>query len=164
MSTKRKHAHPVGPKVARTIDPVKSWGFAWRPEIIKCAKRNRDPTVLLPAIAVSRYSMTTRTLRVPEQRAHAHAMRVCIRRGAGNGECRLTSGRDGLSRRERGSAADIHVQPGGHFLCVSNRQGDQSTLALFALDPESGRARLMAHALTRGRTPRNLGSIPKVAF
>jgi len=56
-----------------------------------------------------------------------------------------------------GAAADIHVHPGGRFLYVSNRQGDQSTLAVFALDPDSGRARLVGHESTRGRTPRNFG-------
>jgi 6-phosphogluconolactonase len=56
-----------------------------------------------------------------------------------------------------GAAADIHVHPNGRFLYVSNRQEDQSTLALFALDPESGRARLIGHESTRGRTPRNFG-------
>jgi 6-phosphogluconolactonase len=54
-----------------------------------------------------------------------------------------------------GSAADIHVHPGGRFLYVSNRQGDQSSLAIFALDSESGHARLLGHEATRGRTPRN---------
>jgi 6-phosphogluconolactonase len=56
-----------------------------------------------------------------------------------------------------GAAADIHVHPGGRFLYASNRQGDQSTLAIFALDPDSGRARLLGHESTRGRTPRNFG-------
>jgi len=56
-----------------------------------------------------------------------------------------------------GAAADIHVHPGGRFLYASNRQGDQSTLAIFALDPESGHARLLGHESTRGRTPRNFG-------
>ncbi|HEU4578217.1 MAG TPA: lactonase family protein [Polyangiaceae bacterium] len=56
-----------------------------------------------------------------------------------------------------GSAADIHVHPSGRFLYASNRQGDQSNIAIFALDPETGRARLHGHELTRGRTPRNFG-------
>jgi 6-phosphogluconolactonase len=56
-----------------------------------------------------------------------------------------------------GSAADIHVHPSGRFLYASNRQGDQSTIAIFAIDPETGRARLLGHELTRGRTPRNFG-------
>lgn len=56
-----------------------------------------------------------------------------------------------------GAAADIHVHPNGRFLYVSNRQGAQSTLALFALDPESGHARLLGHESTRGDTPRNFG-------
>jgi 6-phosphogluconolactonase len=38
---------------------------------------------------------------------------------------------------------------------VSNRQGDQSTLAIFAIDPGTGRVSLCRHEPTRGRTPRN---------
>ncbi|MEY4550524.1 MAG: hypothetical protein RL685_6719 [Pseudomonadota bacterium] len=54
-----------------------------------------------------------------------------------------------------GSAADLHVHPNGRFLYVSNRQDERSTIAIFALDPASGHARLCGHELTRGRTPRN---------
>jgi 6-phosphogluconolactonase len=56
-----------------------------------------------------------------------------------------------------GSAADLHVHPGGRFLYASNRQGDQSTIAIFALDPDSGQARRVGQQATRGRTPRNFG-------
>jgi len=54
-----------------------------------------------------------------------------------------------------GSSADVHVHPEGRYLYASNRQGDQSTLAIFELDPSSGRAKLVGHESTRGRTPRN---------
>lgn len=56
-----------------------------------------------------------------------------------------------------GSGADVHVHPLGRFLYVSNRQEDQSTLAIFAVDPSSGRVSLVGHESTRGRTPRNFG-------
>jgi 6-phosphogluconolactonase len=56
-----------------------------------------------------------------------------------------------------GSGADVHVHPSGRFLYVSNRQEDQSTLAIFAVDPSSGRVTLVGHESTRGRTPRNFG-------
>lgn len=54
-----------------------------------------------------------------------------------------------------GSAADIHVHPSGEFLYVSNRQGDESNLAIFSVDAASGRVALRGHEATRGRTPRN---------
>jgi 6-phosphogluconolactonase len=56
-----------------------------------------------------------------------------------------------------GASADIHVHPGGRYLYVSNRQGDDSTLAIFSIDPETGRVALAGHQLSRGRTPRNFG-------
>jgi 6-phosphogluconolactonase len=54
-----------------------------------------------------------------------------------------------------GSSADIHVHPNGRFLYVSNRQDERSNIAIFALDPATGQARLCGHEATRGRTPRN---------
>ncbi len=60
-----------------------------------------------------------------------------------------------------GSAADIHVHPAGKFLYVSNRQGDQSNLGIFAIDAASGELTLVGHELTRGRTPRNFGLDPE---
>lgn len=60
-----------------------------------------------------------------------------------------------------GAAADVHVHPGGEFLYVSNRQEDASNLAIFAVDPASGRVQLVRHELTRGRTPRNFGLDPE---
>lgn len=54
-----------------------------------------------------------------------------------------------------GAAADIHVHPSGRFLYVSNRQGDASNLAIFAIDQATGRLSFVRHEPTRGRTPRN---------
>ncbi len=54
-----------------------------------------------------------------------------------------------------GSSADVHVHPNGRYLYVSNRQDERSNIAIFALDPDTGRARLCGHEPTRGRTPRN---------
>jgi len=62
---------------------------------------------------------------------------------------------------EGGSAADIHVHPGGEFLYVSNRQGDQSNIAILSVDPQSGAVRVVAHEPTRGRTPRNFALDPE---
>lgn len=61
---------------------------------------------------------------------------------------------------EGGSAADIHVHPSGRFLYVSNRQGDQSNIALMSVDERSGAVAVLAHELTRGRTPRNFAIDP----
>lgn len=60
-----------------------------------------------------------------------------------------------------GSAADVHVHPSGKFLFVSNRQGDRSNIAVFAVDEPSGRVELLAHEPTRGRTPRNFALDPE---
>lgn len=62
--------------------------------------------------------------------------------------------------RSGGAGADIHVHPGGKFLYVSNRQEDASNIAIFAVDSTSGRASIVGHEPTRGRTPRNFGLDP----
>lgn len=59
-----------------------------------------------------------------------------------------------------GSSADIHVHPGGRFLYVSNRQGDESNLAIISVDPASGAVSVVGHERTRGRTPRNFALDP----
>ncbi len=60
-----------------------------------------------------------------------------------------------------GDAADIHVHPGGRFLFVSNRQGDRSNIAVFAVDERSGQPLLLGHEPTRGKTPRNFALDPE---
>lgn len=60
-----------------------------------------------------------------------------------------------------GSAADIHVHPDGRFLYASNRQGDQSTLAIFSVDSSTGRVAMVGQESTRGRTPRNFALDPE---
>jgi 6-phosphogluconolactonase len=54
-----------------------------------------------------------------------------------------------------GSSADIHVHPDGKFLYVSNRQGDQSNIAIVRVDESSGAVAVIGHEATHGRTPRN---------
>lgn len=54
-----------------------------------------------------------------------------------------------------GSSADVRVHPSGRFVFVSNRQGEASNLATFAVDPATGEVQLLGHEPTRGRTPRN---------
>jgi 6-phosphogluconolactonase len=60
-----------------------------------------------------------------------------------------------------GSSADIHVHPSGKFLYVSNRQGDQSNLAIMRVDEASGAVSVIGHESTRGRTPRNFALDPE---
>jgi 6-phosphogluconolactonase len=54
-----------------------------------------------------------------------------------------------------GSAADVHVHPNGKFVYVSNRHGERSNIAIFAIDEQSGKLELVGHEPTRGKTPRN---------
>ena len=57
------------------------------------------------------------------------------------------------ARAERQSTAQILVHPNGRFLYVSNRGHD--SIAMFALDPETGRLTALGTEPTRGQAPRN---------
>lgn len=54
--------------------------------------------------------------------------------------------------------ADIHVSPNGKFLYGSNRGHD--SLAVFAINTESGNLTLIEHVSTQGKWPRNFGFDP----
>ena len=54
--------------------------------------------------------------------------------------------------------ADVHVSPNGKFLYGSNR--GHNSLAVFAIDPESGNLSLVEHVDTQGKWPRNFGFDP----
>ncbi|TGE24709.1 lactonase family protein [Hymenobacter aquaticus] len=56
------------------------------------------------------------------------------------------------------ACADIHVSPNGRFVYASNRGHD--SLAVFAIDQGSGHLRLVEHAGTQGKTPRNFALSP----
>ncbi|MCC3158251.1 lactonase family protein [Hymenobacter sp. 15J16-1T3B] len=56
------------------------------------------------------------------------------------------------------SCADIHVSPNGRFVYGSNRGHD--SLAVFAVDGETGRLTLVEHVSTQGKTPRNFTLAP----
>jgi 6-phosphogluconolactonase len=56
------------------------------------------------------------------------------------------------------STAEVQVHPSGRFLYGSNR--GHNTIAIFAIDPASGRLRAVGHQTTGGRTPRNFGIDP----
>jgi 6-phosphogluconolactonase len=60
------------------------------------------------------------------------------------------------------STAEIQVHPSGKFLYGSNR--GHNTLAIFAVDVNTGRLTAMGHQPTGGRTPRNFGIDPSGAF
>jgi 6-phosphogluconolactonase len=51
------------------------------------------------------------------------------------------------------SCAEIQMHPSGNFVCGSNR-GDDS-IAVFSVDPKTGRLSLVEHASTEGKTPRH---------
>lgn len=60
------------------------------------------------------------------------------------------------------TTADIHVHPSGKFLYGSNRGHD--SIAVFSLDPSSGKLTLVQHQSTQGKTPRNFGIDPSGTF
>lgn len=57
------------------------------------------------------------------------------------------------------TCADIHIHPAGDTLYVSNRGHD--SIAIFRVDPSSGRLTVLGHASTLGRTPRNFTVHPE---
>ncbi len=54
--------------------------------------------------------------------------------------------------------ADIHVHPSGKFLYGSNRGHD--SIAIFAIDEQTGRLSAIGHEPTRGKKPRNFAIDP----
>jgi 6-phosphogluconolactonase len=57
-----------------------------------------------------------------------------------------------------GSAADIHVHPNGKFLYSSDRGSD--TIAIFSIDPQTGKLTAAGRQSTMGKTPRNFAIDP----
>lgn len=60
------------------------------------------------------------------------------------------------------STAEVQVHPSGKFVYGSNRGHD--SLAIFAVDQETGRLTSRGHQSTGGKTPRNFGIDPTGAF
>lgn len=60
-------------------------------------------------------------------------------------------------------SADIHVSPDGRFLYASNR-GEESNIAIFAVDPDHGNLRLIGYESVLGREPRNFMIDPTGQF
>jgi 6-phosphogluconolactonase len=58
--------------------------------------------------------------------------------------------------------ADVHVAPSGRFLYASNRGDD--TIAVFAIDPGTGRVTAVEQISSGGRSPRNFALDPSGQF
>jgi 6-phosphogluconolactonase len=68
----------------------------------------------------------------------------------------------GVAPKATDSGAEIAVHPEGRFLYVSNRGPD--SIAVFALDPETGTLTQKETVSTLGRTPRSFGIDPSGRF
>jgi len=51
-------------------------------------------------------------------------------------------------------SADIHISPDGKFLYASNR-GDENTITIFSINPQTGKLKLKGYQSVMGKTPRN---------
>jgi 6-phosphogluconolactonase len=60
------------------------------------------------------------------------------------------------------STAEVQVHPSGKFVYGSNRGHD--SIAIFAVDPSSGRLTPVGHQPTQGKTPRNFAIDPSGSF
>jgi len=60
------------------------------------------------------------------------------------------------------TCADIHLSPDGKFLYASNR--GHNSIAIYALDPQTGSLELLGHESVRGETPRNFSLSPDGNF
>ena len=60
------------------------------------------------------------------------------------------------------TCADIHISPDGKFLYASNR--GHNSIAVFAVDPQTGDLSVLGHEPTRGETPRNFNLTPDGKF
>jgi 6-phosphogluconolactonase len=63
---------------------------------------------------------------------------------------------------EPNTCADIHVAPSGRFVYGSNRGHD--SIAIFAVDPETGELLVVGHEPTQGANPRNFAIEPTGGF
>ncbi len=60
------------------------------------------------------------------------------------------------------TCADIHLSPDGKFLYASNRGHD--SIAIYSIDPQTGKLTVLGHEATRGETPRNFSLSPDGNF
>jgi 6-phosphogluconolactonase (cycloisomerase 2 family) len=66
--------------------------------------------------------------------------------------------------QETYASADIHISPDGRFLYTSNRGEKENTIAIFSIDPTTGKLKLIAHQQTYGKHPRNFAIDPTGNF
>jgi 6-phosphogluconolactonase len=64
--------------------------------------------------------------------------------------------------QSRHSTAEVVVHPSGRFLYGSNRGHD--SLAVYTIEPGTGRLTLVEYQPTRGKTPRNFAVDPTGAY
>jgi len=69
---------------------------------------------------------------------------------------------EGVKVTPKDSTAEVQVHPSGKFLYVSNRGHD--SIAIFAIEAQTGRLRAVGHQPTGGKTPRNFGIEPTGTF
>jgi 6-phosphogluconolactonase len=69
---------------------------------------------------------------------------------------------EGVEVTPKDSTAEVLVHPSGKFLYVSNRGPD--SIAIYAIDPQTGKLRALGHQSTGGKTPRNFGIAPTGNF
>ena len=60
------------------------------------------------------------------------------------------------------TTAEVQAHPSGKFLYGSNRGHD--SIAIFAVDPATGKLTPAGHQSTQGKTPRNFGIDPTGAY
>ena len=61
-------------------------------------------------------------------------------------------------------AADIHISPDGKFLYASNRGPEEDSIAIFAIDQQTGKLNVVGHESTYGKHPRNFAIDPSGNF
>lgn len=73
-------------------------------------------------------------------------------------EIQTTSSLPASYKEEGNSTAEVRVHPNGRFLYVSNR--GHNSIAIFAIDPSTGKLTPLGHESTRGEVPRNFNLDP----
>lgn len=73
----------------------------------------------------------------------------------------ITTLPDGF-KGDNNSTAEVRVHPSGKTLYCSNRGHD--SVAIFSLDPDTGRLTAAGHQSTKGKTPRNFGIDPSGGY
>jgi 6-phosphogluconolactonase len=67
-------------------------------------------------------------------------------------------------KQDEYNSADIHISPDGLFLYASNRWDNENTIAIFSIDQENGKLKLVGHQKAWGDHPRNFTIDPSGNF